>query len=314
MQATPAQNETRLPRAVLKMSNAIKAHIEARNESKTDPADPNAPPASEPNAGAANPVEPKPPAVDPRESDPAYWKQRFNVTAGVLAAERQGRKTDADGFHQRISELQGQIHALQTTQTPGTEVDLGQFFTPEQIKLLGEEEATAIANANLVTVRKAISDAINAEIKPLRESAQNSREQDIKARKDRFTDKLAELVPTYEAIDAGDDWKAWLAQDDESTGMERQSILDAHIGKLDAIKVGSMFKAFLKSKAPSPPPVSANGSGASDGGGPAPSNAAGLLAPTAAEIKDYYKRASLRKVTDKERVDFEARLKLRAPR
>jgi hypothetical protein len=313
MQATPAQNETRLPRAVLKVSNAIKAHIEARSETKTDPADPNAPPV-DPSAQTANPVEPKPPAADPRENDPAYWKQRFDVTAGVLKAERLGRKTDAEGFHQQIIELQGQIHALRATQTPSAGVDLGQFFTPDQIKLLGEEEATAIANANLVTVRKAISEAIEAEVKPLREAARNDREQDIKLRKDKFKDKLAELIPDYETIDEGIDWKTWLAEDDESTGVERQAILNTHISKLDAVKVASMFKAFLKSKAPPLPPVSANGSGASDGGGPTPPNAAGLAAPTPAEIKDYYKRASLRKVTDQERVQFEARLKLRAPR
>jgi hypothetical protein len=315
MQATQAPNETRLPRAVLKVSNAIKAHIEARNESKQDPADPNAPPA-EPSAQAANPVEPKPPATDPRENDPAYWKQRFDVVSGVLKAERNGRKTDAEAFHQQLSELREQIHTLQTTQVSNTQVDLGQFFTPEQINVLGEEEATAIANANLVTVRKAISDAINTEIKPLRDAAKASQAQQIKERKEKFTDKLAELIPNYEAIDAGDDWKAWLAEEDESTGVERQAILDTHIGKLDATKVAGMFRMFLKTKTPSPPPISPNGTGATSGNesAAASSNTAGLLPPTTAEIKDYYKRAALRKVTDQERVQFEARLKLRAPR
>jgi len=314
MQATPALNETRLPRAVLKVSNAIKAHIEARNEPKTDPADPNAPPI-ESSAGNANPVEPKPPAADPRESDPAYWKQRFDVTAGVLRAERDGRKADAEGFRQQILELQGQIQALQATQPTGGTIDLGQFFTPEQIAVLGEEEATAIATANLTTVRKAISEAVEAEIKPLREAAKTSQVQQAKERKEKFTDKLAEHVPNYEVIDASDDWKAWLAEEDESTGVERQALLDTHVGKLDAVKVANMFRAYLKAKTPQPPPLTPNGTGANGGEPPsAPQSAEGLSVPTSAEIKDFYKRAALRKVTDNERVQFEARLKLRAPR
>ena len=40
----------------------------------------------------------------------------------------------------------------------------------------------------------------------------------------------------------------------------------------------------------------------------------GLAAPTGDEVKDFYKRSALGKVKDSERVEFEARLKLRTPR
>ena len=309
MQAASAKNETRLPRAVLKVSEAIKAHIDARNEPKTDPVDPNAPPV-DPSAQATPPADPNPPA-DPRAADPAYWKQRFEVTAGVLKAERDGRKADAQGFQQQISELREQMRSLQTTQTPSTAVDLGQFFTPEQVTLLGEDEATAIAKAALSTAQKTVKDAIEAEIKPLKDAAKNAQVQEAKDRATAFQDKLTEQVPNWQAIDAGDDWKAWLAEEDESTGVERQGLLDAHVSKANAVKVAAMFRAFLKTKELPVPPVTPNGTGASPGGEPpVQPNPQGLGKPTPAEVKDFYKRAALGKVKDQERIAFEARLRL----
>ena len=82
MQASPAKNETRLPRAVLKRSAAIEERIKARSEPETpDPALPT--PAS--SADPANPNRRKTPAppADPRRTAPACWKQRFDATAGV---------------------------------------------------------------------------------------------------------------------------------------------------------------------------------------------------------------------------------------
>jgi len=309
MQASQAKNETRLPRAVLKVSEALKAHIDARNEPKTDPVDPNAPPA-QPSAEATPPADPNPPA-DPRATDPAYWKQRFEVTAGVLKAEREGRKTDALAFQQRITELGEQLRSAQATVQPSnTAVDLGQFFTPEQINLLGEDEATAIAKAALGTAQKAVKEAIDAEIKPLKEATKAAAEQTALERKTAFQDKLTEVSPNWAAIDQEQGWLAWLAEENEQ-GVERQTLLDAHVKKGDATRVGAMFNAYLKSKELPVPPVTPNGSGAGPGGEPPPKpNPEGLTKPTAAETKDFYKRAALRKVTDQERAAFEARLKL----
>lgn len=309
MQASQANNETRLPRAVLKVSEAIKAHIESRNEPRTDPADPTAPPAL-PSAEAAPPADPNPPA-DPRAADPAYWKQRFEVTAGVLKAERDGRKTDAQAFQQRISELGEQVRSLQTAPQPsGATIDLGQFFTPDQVKLLGEDEATAIAKAALGTAQKAVKDAIDAEIKPLKDAAKNAADQHALDRKTAFQDKLTEVAPNWAAIDKEEAWLIWLAEENES-GVERQTLLDAHVKKGDAVKVGAMFNAFLKSKELPAPPMTPNGTGAGTGGEPSPRpNPTGLGKPTAAEIKAFYTKAALGKVKDQERATFEARMKL----
>lgn len=326
MQASQAKESTvNLPRAIVRRSAAIQARIDARNkppEPKAEPADPTAPAPADPTA--ATPADPTPPApepqpVDPRENDPAYWRQRFNVTAGVLRTEREQRKGENEGFHQRISELEGQIRTLQTSApspAADTAIDVTQFFTPEQIEQFGEEQCKAMAKAAIASAKAAVNEAIEKEVKPLREAQTRKAAETEAERKQSFVDRLTELVPNYQEIDVDPAWLSWLAQEDESSGEERQGILTRHIAAQNAAKVARMFEAFLKTRKPRPqPPVVGSGTGAGPSGDPPPPaspNAA--KPPTDVEVRDFYKRAALGRVKDAERIEFEARMKLRTSR
>jgi hypothetical protein len=327
MQASQARDSNvNLPRAIVRRSAAIQARIDAQREPKSDPADPNAPPVNpsaasatpaDPQPTPAQPVDPAPAASDPRENDPAYWRQRFNVTAGVLKAERTARQTETAGLNQRMTELQEQIRTLQTSATPSeSKLDAKQFFTPEQIEQFGEEQCEAMATAAMKSAQTAVQQAIEAEVKPLREQREREKAQTIEERKQVFTDKLGELVPDYAEIDTDPAWLAWLAQEDEASGLERQGILNTHISSLNAAKVAKMFSDFLKTKAPRPaPPVVGKGNGAGPSGDAPPEPpASSLKAPTDVEVKEYFKRAALGRVKDAERTEFEARMKLRSAR
>ena len=320
MQASQAvESNTVLPRAIVRRSQAIAERIKAR-ESKPESADPEATPA-EPIAQAATtveppatPVEPAAPAADPRESDPAYWKQRFLVTNGLLTAERRERQGETAALNQRMTELQEQLRTLQADK-PAAPIDVSQFFTAEQIEQFGEEQCVAMARAATKSAQTAVQQAIEAEVKPIREAQQRTAEQTVAEAKRVFVDELARLVPDYSVIDASDDWKAWLAQEDEATGLDRGEILDKHVRLRNPQRVARLFEDFRKSRPqPLQPPVVGRGEGAGPTGEALPVPQAGLKPPTDAEVREYYKRAGLGKVKDSERVEFEARLKLRATR
>jgi hypothetical protein len=321
MQASTAKNETRLPRAVLRRSQAIEERLKAQREPNADPVDP-APPV-DPSAVITDPVDPAPqptppapppPVADPRESDPAYWKQRFKVTEGVLRHERLERQTEAEGLNQRLTELQEQVRTLQASK-PAAKPDIGKFFTPEQVEQLGEDQCEAIVAMAEKTVAAQVKDAIDAEIKPLKERQESEREQDLKARKVAFTDKLGELVPDYTEIDVDEGWLAWLAQDDDTTGWQRQAILDRHIQALNAPKVAKMFEAYRLTLPKTPaPPVAPHGKAAGPSGDPPAQPSRALTPASDAEVRDFHKRAALGKVKAAERVEFEARMKLRTGR
>lgn len=318
MQASPAKNETRLPRAVLKISDAVKAGIDARAALKTQehPAAGAQPPTADivdPNTPAA----PAPPPADPRENDIDHWRHLAKSYAGRLRVAGEERRAEADEFRRQITELQGQVRSLQAA-APSAEVDMTGLLSPEQIDVLGEEEAKAVAKAAMTAAQRYVKEAIDAEIKPLKDAAETKAKRDAEDRKAKFLDKLTELVPNYAEIDTAETgFHEWLAEND----MERQTLLDLYVRTGNAAKVASVFKEFIKSKQRPAPPVAPNGTGATGAADTQPQHPTGDAGyPSKGEIQSFYKRAStVRKgqpgyVTDEERAKFEARLKLRAPR
>lgn len=318
MQASPAKNETRLPRAVLRISKSVQDGIDARAALKTQQN-----PAAEPTGQAADTVDPNAPAnpaappADPRENDIDYWRHLAKSTAGRLKVAGEERRAEADEFRRQITELQGQVRSLQAS-APSVEIDTTGLLTPEQIDLLGEDEAKAVAKAAMTAAQKYVKEAIDAEIKPLKDAAATKAQREVDDRKTQFLDKLTELVPNYAEIDTAETgFHDWLAEND----MERQTLLDLYVRTGNAIKVASVFKEFIKSKQRPAPPVAPNGTGATGSADTQPQQPTGDAGyPSKGEIQAFYKRAStVRKgqpgyVTDEERAKFEARLKLRAPR
>lgn len=336
MQPTQAPNETRLPRAVIRRSAALQERLDARNKppesENTDPATPTDP-ATTPAVVVATPVDPPPkPAGDPRHSDPAYWQQRFEVTSGILTQERRERSAERDRLNQRATELQGQVETLKA-QAPTPKIDVSQFFTEEQRAKYGDEQCEVMAQTAMRAARETAKGLVDAAMQPLKQERDDAQARERKTTTDAFQAQLTELFPAWADADKDPSWLAYLADLDENTGYARQDLLNQHIGRANARGCAAMLQAWTRSKAPaaaaaSPtpaptptPPITPSGRGAA--GGPdtsrevVPAGAKGY--PTPAETKDFYKRSStLRKgqpgfVTDAERVDFEARLRLRTP-
>lgn len=324
MQASTAKNETRLPRAVLRISESVQARIDQRNAErgpKTDPVDPTA--TAQPPQTATPPADLTPgPQVqeDPRESNPVYWKQRFLSTEGRLKAAVAAHREETEALHQRVNELTEQIRTLQAS-APAPKTDLGELLTPEQVETLGEEQAQVVVETVMKAARRQVDAAIAAAVQPLQEQSRRQQASDKEARKRQFLDDLIELVPDYSEIDVAPGWLAWLAEVDQATGYVRQDLLDGHIVKGNAQAVAKFFNAYKTTLPKTPaPPVAAAGSGAGPSGDALPNPNMGLTKPTPAEITDYYKRLSTKRkgqpgyVTDQERVEFEKRLKLVASR
>ncbi len=316
MSASVASNETRLPRAVVRQSAAIAARFAPAEPVTSPAADPTAP-AAQPASGPATTVDPAAhPAVDPRENDPNYWKQRFSVTSGILAKERSDRQSERNELNRRLTELQTQSQSPKAA-VPDAPIDLSKFYTPEQIEQYGEEQCRVMAKTAMDAAKQTAQSLIDAAVQPLKEERQREVADAVKAKKDTFYAKLGELYPEYATDDLDPRWcdehTGWLAQEDEN-GVVRQQLLNIHLQSLDAPKVAKMFKQWKASitAAPLVPPVTPSGSGAapSDAGAP-PATGTATGAPSDQEVKDYYKKSALGKVKDDERVAFEARMKLR---
>lgn len=325
MPASLARTEQRLPRQILERSAAIQAQLDADQEGQEqqDPANPAtpAPPSagdaaaagqrpSDPNAPPPNPNDP----ADPRHSDLGYWKQRVSIVDGFLKRERQEHRVEIEARDQRIVELQNQVNSQKREAAPAA-VDLGVFFTPEQVEELGEEQCRAIvATADKVT-RQQVQAAIEEQVQPLRDRQERDKQDAASDRRRNFLDQLAELVPDFQEVDQSDGWREWLADEEGDTGFQRQAILDRHIASGHVRKVAAMFEQYrLTTQPPAPrtPPVAPRGSGAGPTGEPPRQPGPALGYPSPAEIKEFYKQSALNKVTDQQRREFDARLRSRA--
>jgi hypothetical protein len=292
--------ETKLPRALVrKNAELMERHGGLVNQKpEPDPA-----PAAQAASTTAEP--PAPPSADPRENDPAYWKQRFTVTSGILRSEREDRKAQTLALNQRISELETELQSARSA-APSSDGDLGEFFTPEQIEEMGEPAAWATYRA----IKKQVQTQVTEALKPITAKAKATEEDEQKGRATAFRDKLAELVPDYTEIDESEEWGEWLAEETDD-GITRQVVLNKHCTALNAQRVAKMFQDFKKTQERPTPPVQPHGKAATPPG--APPKDTHLTPPTSAEIKEFYKRAKLSKVSPQEVATFEKRMALRNP-
>lgn len=332
-QASQAPNETRLPRAVIRMSKAVEDRLKANglelpNGPSSDPTPPAPPAADAATPPAPTPSTPPAKPVDPRHSDPAYWEQRFRVMHGKLMQERDLHKAEIDGLEARIADLETAVSAkeqelseLKSRPSPSSsKIDLGQFLTPEEIERIGEDEAATIVTAAQKAVELAVARLTPAPAPAAPAAAPAARndratrdaERQARTAKQQFFDELLDLVPDYQTIDVSQAWHTWLAEPKGPRGVQRQAVLEAHMRVGDARAVADMFEAFRKETAPPPAPVAPHGDGGQNEDPAPPAGAGALKPPTEKEIRDFYTRSGIGKVSPTERAQFEARLKLRA--
>lgn len=308
MNESPSLNtETRLPRQVIERAERARRALSSDDETPPEPT-----PKAEATPPAPVPPQPQAPAPagDPRESDPAYWKQRFLSVDGLWRQDRIRHKEQIRLRDEQIVGLQAELDKAKSGGTAADDVKLEDHFSAEELEAMTEEARQAARVAMLAASRKARAegDKIKASI---REKEAKTAEQEQEEAQQEFLDKLTELVPQWPEINKSEGWLTWLKtrnDDDE----EMQDVLDRHAGRRNAIGVSKLFKEYLATLAPPTPPPAPPvlPSGGAAGGAPAteaPQPAAGK-APTQAEIKDFYKRAALGKVSAQERSAFETRI------
>lgn len=297
--------ETRLPRQVRAQADKARALLTPNPE----------PPASPPPAPTSEGVESQtPPAADPRDNDPVYWKQRFKVTEGMWRRDKARWDEERLQLVQQHDALQARVRELESKGGADDEIKLEEFFTSEEIESLGEEQARIQAKAIKQQATRIARDLVEREVKPLKERSERAVKAAQEEREAGFVEALTELVPHWQQVNADSRWLEWLAEEDAHSGLVRQDILDQHTSTGNAAKVASMIRAWESSlnavQVPGDPNVGAPHGRSGAGGQPGDGNPVSNMGkPTAAEVRDYYKRRALGRVKDEEARSFDARLR-----
>ena len=285
--------------------------------------------ANEPPAIETKPPEQPPPEVAPaaftaeellnapdaeKNASRDYWWRRCQTVEGF-------RRQDNQRTALRIKTLEGDVAKLRDKNTelvkshPAAQpaVDLKKHFTDEEIESIGEERATAILRASMQAADSVIQERIDAAVKPLLEKQTQSAEESEIDRHRAFIEGLDNGFPTWQTTDKEPRWLTWLAGVDETSGLQRQKLVDIHKADYNAAGIVRMLQSFVVSLAPvkipeAPPetPPTLNGTGGDLPPNAAPGSDGRPL--TAAEIKDGYKRKAIGKMSKEEADLFDARV------
>jgi hypothetical protein len=242
---------------------------------------------------------------------------------------------DAIGARDReLADLRRRVQELEqaSSSTPqSNKLDLSIFFTPEQIEKFGEDSCEAMARAALKAAKDQAQQIIDAEVKPLKERQQSDDAAKAKAAQDAFWKTLDQLVAkipqaanrTIWEINEEQSWLDFLDNVDDD-GETRNTKLHRFQRALNAQGIANLVKQYLTKAKPTPPapPVAPGGGAGAAVDQQQPNGAAvnGKGYPSPDEFADYSKRAATirnprdpRYVTEQERQEMEARLRLPRP-
>jgi len=268
--------------------------------------------AEPPQAQAAPPAPAAPPA-DPREQSAEYWKQRFQVTQGLLNQQREQMAELRSDFNRQIADLQTQLreaNSARPSAEQNDDIDLTQYYTQEQIDEYGPDQLKTIVRTSLQAARREAQAAVEQAVAPIRQEAEETKQQAAEREKLQFHAQIAEQVPDWVEVDASTEWREWLKEVDENSGMVRNDVLMSNYRARNLRFVVKMFKEFKGAQPSAPqPPLAPQGAGRAGVAPQGEQPAAVRGAPTPGEIREFYKRASLGKVSEKERTEFEGRLR-----
>lgn len=246
----------------MSLPEQVRLQAERANElmaqSTQPPGEPTAPEAAAPApqveppapAAPAEPTPPAPPAPAPVEN----WEHKYRTLQGVVAAQ----KRDYDS---RIAALESKIAAPAPAPAPApalqarvTDQDVETYGT-EMLDLIGRK-ATEIAE-QMVSEQMA---KLAPQLEQTRAQVDNVTQRVYANAEQEFYGELAKVVTDWEAVNASDKFKAWLAADDPFSGVQRQALLETAASKLDHLRVATFFTAFKAEAgltAPAPAPVPA---------------------------------------------------------
>jgi hypothetical protein len=242
---------TRVPDAVKRQADEVEA-LEAEIATQETPPEP---PALEPSA------EP-PPAPTPAADD---WQHKFQTLQGKYNAEVPSLRSQVANLTQQIEDLKA---APAATPTPAPAA-----APPEGQTLITADDTETYGDDLIDLMRRVVRETdagekarLTGEIADLRKqmAAQSKQVETVtgnvaeERRATYFTD-LLKVVPNYEAIDASDDFKTWLLQADEFSGLIRNEILQTAYYAFDADRTAKVFNQYLAKATPPaplpPPPV-----------------------------------------------------------
>lgn len=308
----PALNtEVRLPRQVKALADRARALelpvIEDQPTPGVEVVD--APPTAKEVVEAKATPDPTPQPQPFNQEREQYWLDRVKTVEGMFRAKYKRR---IDGLQTELKAARDAIRELESKRQDSAEIDLSEFFTAEQIEVLGEDQAMIQASVIKKQATKIARDLVEREVLPLQKQRKDDEDEEAQDEQLKFLSRLSALCPHWKEVNVDPRWLVYLEQVEPNSGFYRQEIITKAQDNGDAERVARMIREFEATLSPVPVPAEPSRVPAGHGapaGSPPPPPETNQGPPSKYEIRDHFKRKSIGKISQQEISEFQARMK-----
>src|SRR5215831_1100191 len=238
----------------MRVPDAVKRQqeqVDAFDAALTAPPPGETPQAPEPQADP-------PPAPPPTPQTEVDWQQKFQTLQGKYNAEVPTLRNQVAQLSQQVEQLSARPASTpEPTPAPAT-TPPPKLITAEDIETYGDDLISLIRRVAVETDAGEKA-KLQAEIAELRKQMTANTEQVERVqgsvtdeRRATYFVELAKACPTYDAVDNSDEFKAWLLEPDDFSGIVRNEILQQRYFAFDAAGTAKIFKTFIGQATPSP--------------------------------------------------------------
>jgi hypothetical protein len=182
-------------------------------------------------------------AQEPQGED---WEERYkreNGRARQLAGEVRTLGEEVASLRRLIGTMQSAPPAAPTP-SPQVQQVTQRLITEDEEKDYGSDFLNVVGKKAQEVVGPIVS-KYEQEIENLKRQLEGVNGAVQTNAQDRFFNKLAQLVPTWQDLDTNQEFIDWLAKLDPYSGRTRQDMLNEHYSKNDAARVAAFFQGFL---------------------------------------------------------------------
>lgn len=233
---------------------------------------PPAPVVDQPPAPAEPVAQTPPPAPAPSVD----WEQRFRTVDGMYKAEVPRMRAQTAALESQVVSLTEQVRAMTEALKKAPKEPEKSQPDPRDVETFGQD-LVAMVQRYAERAAQELNVALRGfdeRVSRLESAVTGVDQRSTQTLEQQFYATLDSAIPNWRDINERPEWLTWLAEEDDLSGVTRQTVLTSAHERLDAKRVIAVFKKFLASRpekpslegqvtpavsAPAPAPVSPTG-------------------------------------------------------
>jgi hypothetical protein len=245
-----------LPPAIQAQIDQANATLDAMNNPPDGQAEAEPQQSPEPVATPEPQAAPEPQAQPQQQTD--VWEHKYKTLQGLFNREVPTLQTKVRDLETQLQEAVGRLNKAADDKAKAEPEKA--VVDPQDVDNFGSDLVGMVQRVTESVLRRAAGDlqarasSVEQRLAQLEQVLKGTTQTVAVTAEQAFFDRLAKMVPDWEAINTNQAFLAWLAEVDPILGQPRQTALDAAQQTLNADRAAAVFKAFAGPQPVAPKP------------------------------------------------------------